>query len=128
MLMSAELKECVTWFIYFSYLVWIRQNCAKFYHCRICVTVFREVGLFGPPPPPPHHHLRAAPKKPILKKVKGLLSYMLKIYDFSNFTKYMFDISTLMLDFYLIDYIQNSINQLKKICCHDFYMTKITLN
>ena len=40
MLMSAELKGCVTWFIYFLDLLWLRYNCAKFHHCRICVTDF----------------------------------------------------------------------------------------
>ena len=50
MLMSAELKGCVTWFIYFLDLLWVRYNCAKFHRCRICVTDFRERGsLFGPP-------------------------------------------------------------------------------
>ena len=41
-------KACVTWFIYFLNLLKIRYNCAKFYHCRICVTDFREGGLFAP--------------------------------------------------------------------------------
>ena len=50
MLMSAELKRCVTWFIYFLDLLWLRYNCAKFHHCRICVTDFREGGLLPPPP------------------------------------------------------------------------------
>ena len=50
MLMSAELKGCVTWFIYFLDLPWIRYDCAKFYHCRICVTDFRDWGPFCPPP------------------------------------------------------------------------------
>ena len=26
-------------------LPWVRYNCAKFHHCRICVTDFREGGL-----------------------------------------------------------------------------------
>ena len=38
MLMSAELKACVTWFIYFLDLLYVRYNCAKSHHCRICVT------------------------------------------------------------------------------------------
>ena len=46
MLMSAELKENVTWFIYFLDLLWVRYNCAKFHHCRICVTDFRDGGPF----------------------------------------------------------------------------------
>ena len=46
MLMSVELKWCITWFIYFLNLPWVRYNCAKFHHCRICVTDFREGGPF----------------------------------------------------------------------------------
>ena len=42
MLMSVELKGYVTWFIYFLHLLWVRYNCAKFHHCRICVRDFRE--------------------------------------------------------------------------------------
>ena len=57
MLISAELKECVTWFIYFLDLYWVRYNCAKFHNCRICVTDFRE-GAFLPPPP-----IRERPRK-----------------------------------------------------------------
>ena len=30
----------------------VRNKCAKFHHCRICVTDFREGGLFAPLPPP----------------------------------------------------------------------------
>ena len=66
MLISADLKGCVTWFIHFLDPLWVRYNCAKFYHCRICMTDFREGGrLFHPPP-----HPWAAPKKPILNRVK----------------------------------------------------------
>ena len=65
MLMSAELKRCVTWFIYFLDFLYVMYNCAKFHHCRICVTDFRE-GTFLP-------HLRphpwVAPKRPILNRV-----------------------------------------------------------
>ena len=46
MMMSTELKRFVTWFIYFLDLLSVRHNCATFYHCRICVTDFRERGLF----------------------------------------------------------------------------------
>ena len=49
MLISAELKECVKRFIYFLDLLWVRCKCAKFYHCRKCVTDFREVGPICPP-------------------------------------------------------------------------------
>ena len=51
MLMSAERNGCVRWLIHFLDLLWVRYKCAKFHHCRICVTYFREGGgLFGPPP------------------------------------------------------------------------------
>ena len=40
MLMSAEIKGCDTWFLYFFDLLWVRCNCAKFHQCRICVTDF----------------------------------------------------------------------------------------
>ena len=50
MLMPAELKECVTWFTLFFYLLKVGYNCAKFHHCMICMTDFTEVGLFGCPP------------------------------------------------------------------------------
>ena len=63
-------RGCVTWFIYFLDLLWVRYNCAKFHHCSICVTDFREVGAFLPPP-----HPWAAPKKPILNRVKKRLWY-----------------------------------------------------
>ena len=58
MLISAELKGCVTWFIYFLDLPWVRYNCAKFHHCRICVTGFREGAFLAS-----HSHLWAARKK-----------------------------------------------------------------
>ena len=48
-LMSAELKGCVTWFIYFLGLLEVRYSCAKF-HYRICVTDFRKGGPFCPSP------------------------------------------------------------------------------
>ena len=55
MLMSAELRVCVTWFIYFLDLLCVRYNCAKFHHCRICVTDFGDVG--------PHPPIREQPRK-----------------------------------------------------------------
>ena len=66
MLKSAELKGRVTWFMYFLDLLYVRYNCAKFHQFRICVRHFREGELFCPRP----HHLWAAPKKPILNRVK----------------------------------------------------------
>ena len=41
MVISAELKECVTLFMYFLDLHQVRYNCAKFHNCRICVADFR---------------------------------------------------------------------------------------
>ena len=49
MLMTAELKEYFTWFIYFFGLPYVRYNCGKFHHCWICMTDFREGGQKGPP-------------------------------------------------------------------------------
>ena len=51
MLMPAELKGFVTWFIYFLDLLWLRYNCAKFHHCKICVPDFMEGESFCPHPP-----------------------------------------------------------------------------
>ena len=53
MLISVELKGCVTWFISFLDLLWQRYICAKFHHCRICVT-----DIFLVPPP-----IREQPRK-----------------------------------------------------------------
>ena len=50
MLMSAELWGCLMWFIYILDLLQLRYNFAKFHHCRICVTDFREGGPFCTPP------------------------------------------------------------------------------
>ena len=49
LLMSAESKGFFTWFIQVLDLLQVRYNCAKFHHCRICVTDFREGGSFCPP-------------------------------------------------------------------------------
>ena len=62
MLMSAELKGCVTRFIHF-------HNIAKFYHCRVCVTDlrcnrFKGGSLLATALP----HSLAAPKRPILNR------------------------------------------------------------
>ena len=63
--MSAEVRGCVTWFIYFLDLLYVRYNCAKFHHW-ICLTDFSE-GSFCCPP---LLHPWAPPKMPILNKVK----------------------------------------------------------
>ena len=62
-------QGCVAWFTYFLDLLWVRYNCAKFHYCRIYVTDFREGGPFCTPPPTPYPW--AAPKKPILSRVKA---------------------------------------------------------
>ena len=48
MLLSAELIGCVTWLIYVLDFPQVRCNCAKFHHCRICVTDFGKWNLFDP--------------------------------------------------------------------------------
>ena len=53
-----------TWLINLLDLLWVRYNCAKFHHCRICVTDFREWAF-----PPPSHPWEA-PRMPILNRVK----------------------------------------------------------
>ena len=47
MLMSAELRRCATWFIYYFDLPSVRYNCAKFHHCRIYVIGLRDGGGGG---------------------------------------------------------------------------------
>ena len=48
-LMSSELKR-VSRDLYISW-VFFKYSCAKFHHCRICVTDIRD-GAFLPPPLP----------------------------------------------------------------------------
>ena len=48
MQMSAELNGSIPWFIYFLDLLLVRYKCAKFHHCSICVTDFREEDLSAP--------------------------------------------------------------------------------
>ena len=49
-LLSAELTECVTEYLYiFLDPLKVRYNYAKFYHCRIFVTGFRKAGVFFAP-------------------------------------------------------------------------------
>ena len=68
MLMSPELKGCVTWFIYVLDLVWARHNCTNCHHCRICLTDFREGGRFWSLP------IREQPRK--TSSWIGLISYI----------------------------------------------------
>ena len=78
LLVSAELKEYVTWFIYIFFdLLYVRHKFAKIHHCRIWVTDFREgVGLFGLPSPLSPHPW-ASPKRPILYRVKPSIALFL---------------------------------------------------
>ena len=67
MLMSAELKLCVTWLIYF--LIFFSEGItAKLHHCRLRVTDFREEPILPPP------HLWTTPKKLILNKIKEIFN------------------------------------------------------
>ena len=52
-----------------------KVNCAKFHYCRICVTGFR-VGTFLPS----RFHLSAAPKRPILNRVKKIEDFQLSCF------------------------------------------------
>ena len=64
-------KWCVKWCRYFFVSFGCGKtvpSCAKFHHCWICETEFREGDIFGHPPAPLHPW--AAPKKPILNRVK----------------------------------------------------------
>ena len=64
LLMSAELEGCVTWFIYFCiFFRYGSYSFPKFHHCGICVTDFREEGLFAP-----HHQPRKGPSWIVLAK------------------------------------------------------------
>ena len=117
MLMSAELNGCVTWFIYFVDLLWIRYDCTKFHHCGICATDFMEGGPFCPPPP----HPWAALKKPILNSVdkQGIRKFfyqqaiLLSVYIWklsmevaSYSTKSIAKITSVLVLFWLIQAIQ----------------------
>ena len=42
MLMPAELKGLVTWFIYFLGLPWVRYNSTEFHHCRISWAALKK--------------------------------------------------------------------------------------
>ena len=73
MLMSAELKGCIALFIHFLNLPSVNYNCAKFHHCRTCVTDFRE---WGPKSTPPT--FVGSPERALLNRVKT---------EFCQFTK-----------------------------------------
>ena len=52
MLISAELKGCATWFIYFLVLLWVRYNCAKFIIAGYVWQILGRGTFFAPPPLP----------------------------------------------------------------------------
>ena len=78
MLISAELKGCVTLFLYISNLLKVKYNCAKFHHFRICLTDFKERFwqiLFC------HSHPWAALKRSMLNRVMSFnVKHLLKSY------------------------------------------------
>ena len=94
MLMSTELKKCIMWFIYFLDLRWVRYNCAKFHHFRICVKNFREGGLFAPPP-----HPWAAPKKPILNRINLWFNALFKFFMFITYCSLSYKFATSFSNF-----------------------------
>ena len=55
LLMSAEFKMCVMWFIHFLDIHWRRYNCVKFHHCVICVVGFQKGRTFLAPAPTNEH-------------------------------------------------------------------------
>ena len=63
--MLVELKRCITWLVYLSNLLFVRHNSndAKFHHCVIWVTDFREEKLFFP-----LSHSCTAPKGSVLNR------------------------------------------------------------
>ena len=67
MLMSAELKGCVAWFICVLDLLYVRYNFVEFHYCRICVSDlgWRRGGVCFP-----LHHPWATPKRAILNNIK----------------------------------------------------------
>ena len=79
--MSAELKWCATWFIYFLDLLYARRNCTKFYRCRMCAANFREGWFFW------SHPSWAALKNPILNRVlKSFKKAKREQFTYSHFT------------------------------------------
>ena len=85
-LISAELKGCVTWFIYILDLLWVRRNCIKFHHCRLCGTVFREGAFWA-------SNSWAVQKRPILNRVKKKYKNM---FTLSNLFSTSIDINLLL--------------------------------
>ena len=87
MLISPEFKGYVTWSIYFSDLLEVRYNCAKFHHCRIYVTDFREGVAFLTPPP-----IREQPWKS--PSWIGLSFYVSFVYFVCIYSSYLINIPT----------------------------------
>ena len=76
MLMSAEIKVCVTLLMHFLDLLYAKHNCGKFHDFRICVTDFRERAFY-------HPHPWAAPKRSIPNRIKAHLqkNFIPKIFN-----------------------------------------------
>ena len=92
MLKSAELKGCVKWFIYFLDPLYVKYNCAKFHHCTICMTDFKE----GASLPPIREQSRKGPSwiRLILLRYGNERSYSHFVIDQvpgSFMAKYLFD-------------------------------------
>ena len=54
-LMSAELRVCVTWFIYILGLLLVRYNCVSFIIVGYGWQILGRWAFLAPPPPNPHH-------------------------------------------------------------------------
>ena len=79
MLLSAELKRCVTWFINSLDLLLVRYNCGKFHNCKTRVTDFREGVPFSPPP-----DLWAAQKRSIWTGLRSAFSMWVSLTTFAK--------------------------------------------
>ena len=71
MLISAELKGCATWFIYFLVLLWVRYNCAKFIIAGYVWQILGRGTFFAPPSPP---YPWAAPRRSTRNRVNRNLT------------------------------------------------------
>ena len=88
MLMPAELKGCVTWFIYFLDYLWVRYNYTNFIIVGY-VTDFRK-GAFLPPPSPLHVQPRKSPSWIGLKPDQSKGCYIKTLNSQENNNSYVF--------------------------------------
>ena len=95
---------------YFLDLLLVRYNCAKFHQCRICVTDFRDGGLFGLP------HTWEAPKMPILNRVK----------DSQNFVMPSLLLYTAWIIFHAFNWRCCNIKQLDELCLLTFILDEFS--